>query len=262
MNLPAPEFLSDQNTASVNISNEEKSVNSNTVSQNAYTYEIKAGRSDFYSHSSQLHVEANENDSIVLPVVLFYFYHTVDRRKVTLFWGTSFEINNDSFEIERKNIYSEEWSRVGSVTGHGTSAVTNYYTFTDDGLNTGNYSYRLKQIDHNANFEYFLMNKTVKIGLPAVYKVSQNYPNPFNPDTKIDYVITNDGKVTLKLYDISGKEVASLLDKNSTPGYYTIDFNGADLPSGIYIYKYTASGFESDGSRYDFTDIKSMLLIK
>ncbi|MBK9333773.1 MAG: T9SS type A sorting domain-containing protein [Ignavibacteria bacterium] len=262
MNLFAPEFLSAQNTSSVNIYNEERSGDINTGSFTFGSYVSKAGRSEFYPKSSSLHIEANEIDSIVLPVVLFYFYHTVDRRKVSLFWGTSFEINNDRFEIERKNIYSEQWFSVGSVSGHGTSSVTNYYTFTEDGPFSGVYSYRLKQIDHNGNFEYFLMNKTVKIGFPGVYKVSQNYPNPFNPDTKIDYELSNDGKVTLKLYDISGKEVASLLDKNSTPGYYTIDFSGADLPSGIYIYIFTASGIDPDGISFDFSDVKSMLLIK
>ncbi|OQY73910.1 MAG: hypothetical protein B6D44_05845 [Ignavibacteriales bacterium UTCHB2] len=85
------------------------------------------------------------------------------------------------------------------------------------------------------------------------YKLSQNYPNPFNPITIISYSIKQEGLVTLKVCDILGKEVATLVNENKRSGTYEVNFNASNLPSGIYIYK-LQSGI--------FSDVKKMLLIK
>jgi hypothetical protein len=85
------------------------------------------------------------------------------------------------------------------------------------------------------------------------YSLAQNYPNPFNPSTKISYSIKEDGFVTLKVYDILGVEIATLVNEQKTAGSYEADFNAASLPSGMYIYKLHAGSF---------TDVKKMLLTK
>ncbi|MDD5360506.1 MAG: T9SS type A sorting domain-containing protein [Ignavibacteria bacterium] len=85
------------------------------------------------------------------------------------------------------------------------------------------------------------------------YSLSQNYPNPFNPITQIKYSIKTNGPVTLKVYDILGKEVTTLVNEVKSAGAYIIDFNGANLASGTYLYKLESNGF---------TDIKKMILIK
>lgn len=89
------------------------------------------------------------------------------------------------------------------------------------------------------------------------YKLEQNYPNPFNPTTKIRYTIPNVGTglalSVLKVYDLLGNEVATLLNEYKPAGTYEFDFNGAGLSSGIYIYKLTAGSF---------TQTKKMLLLK
>jgi subtilisin-like proprotein convertase family protein len=89
--------------------------------------------------------------------------------------------------------------------------------------------------------------------IPEVYSLSQNYPNPFNPVTKINFEIPKQGFVSLKIYDVLGREVRTLVSEVKSPGSYSIDFNGTELASGIYFYR-----FESNG----FTDIKKMALIK
>lgn len=89
--------------------------------------------------------------------------------------------------------------------------------------------------------------------LPVRYELSQNYPNPFNPVTKINFSIQKQGFVTLKVYDMLGREVASLVNEFKQAGYYSMDFNASGLSSGIYFYKLQAN---------DFTDIKKMVLIK
>ncbi|HQY53396.1 MAG TPA: T9SS type A sorting domain-containing protein, partial [Ignavibacteria bacterium] len=127
------------------------------------------------------------------------------------------------------------------------------YSYTDRGLTSGNYSYRLKQIDFNGNFEYFNLSNEVNIGVPAAYELSQNYPNPFNPSTSISFNIPTDGIVSLKLFDMSGKEVSTLVNEVKTAGYYSVNFNAANLTSGIYFYELRADNFSA---------VKKMMLVK
>jgi photosystem II stability/assembly factor-like uncharacterized protein len=88
---------------------------------------------------------------------------------------------------------------------------------------------------------------------PSDYSVSQNYPNPFNPTTKINFALPKSGLVTLKIYDITGKEVATLVNEVKNVGTYSVDFNGANLSSGMYFYKISVNGF---------SEVKKMSLIK
>lgn len=85
------------------------------------------------------------------------------------------------------------------------------------------------------------------------YRLYQNFPNPFNPSTTIKYSIAKSGLVTLKVYDVMGREVASLVNKRMTPGNYEMVFDGSNLTSGVYFYKLITDGF---------TETKCMLMIK
>ena len=89
--------------------------------------------------------------------------------------------------------------------------------------------------------------------LPTRYILHQNYPNPFNPVTKISYAIPQAGFVTLKVYDLLGKEVATLVNENKVAGEYVVDFNAGNLASGIYFYRINVNGF---------TDTKKMMVVK
>jgi hypothetical protein len=94
-------------------------------------------------------------------------------------------------------------------------------------------------------------NPTIEI--PSVYSLSQNYPNPFNPVTQIKYDMPKQGFVSLKVYDILGREVTKLVNEMKAPGSYLVDFDGTNFSSGVYFYKLETNGF---------TDVKRMLLIK
>ncbi|MEX0720984.1 MAG: T9SS type A sorting domain-containing protein [Balneolaceae bacterium] len=90
-------------------------------------------------------------------------------------------------------------------------------------------------------------------GIPNDFALRQNYPNPFNPTTNIQYDVPEQSHVTLKVYDITGREVAELVNKNHSAGVYTQSWDASSLASGMYIYRITAG---------DFTAVRKLTLIK
>jgi len=197
-------------------------------------------------------IGAYEYDSIALPVELSSFSSSVNGRDVVLNWSTATELNNSGFDIER-SVSPGQWSKIGNVTGNGTTSSPVDYSYTDKNLATGKYSYRLKQVDYNGNFEYFNLSNQVSVGVPDKFSLSQNYPNPFNPSTTISFDIPVDSKVMVTLFDMSGREVANLVNEFKTAGYYSVSFNASSLSSGAYFYRIDAG---------NFVDTKKMLLVK
>lgn len=178
-------------------------------------------------------------DEDALPVDLIAFNASVNANDVFLTWTTAWEENNAKFNIQRRyaNV-DEQWSTVGSVNGSGTVYEERNYTFTDKNLVTGTYEYRLTQVDFDGNSTAdFDLNQTVSIGIPTRFELSQNYPNPFNPVTKINFEIPIESHVKLAVYDMTGREVAMLVNNQVTPGYYTTEFNGSNFASGVYFYR-------------------------
>lgn len=197
-----------------------------------------------------------------LPVIISYFGATTAQRDVNLKWITESEINNKGFDLERRDVYKEgysEWKRIGFINGKGNTNEPAIYEYKDAKLESGKYQYRLKQTDYNGNSEYFdLQNPSeIIIGVPLSVGVSQNYPNPSNPRSLIDYQLSLTGKVSLIVYDITGKEVATLVNEVKEAGYYTAQFDGSGLASGIYIYRLIIEG---NGQKY--TKSLKMALVK
>jgi|GEM_PF-1162375 hypothetical protein len=187
-----------------------------------------------------------------MPVSLKSLTSNVAGRNINLKWVTSEEINNAGFDVERKQA-TGEYVKVGFVKGSGTVTSAKSYEFTDRNLMSGKYSYRLKQIDNNGNFEYFNLSSDAVVGVPSKFDLSQNYPNPFNPATKINFDLPKDSKISLKLYDMLGREVSTLVNEFRTAGYYTVDFNASSLSSGIYFYRLLAG---------EFSSVKKMVILK
>jgi hypothetical protein len=188
-----------------------------------------------------------------LPVELLTFTSTVSDKNVMLNWSTGSEINNSGFEVQRKT-GNADWTKIGFVNGNGTSNKQNNYSYSDNNLQSGKYKYRLKQLDYNGNFEYYNLANEISIGVPSTFAFKQNYPNPFNPSTKIEFNLPVNGNVTLKIYDVTGKEVARLINNEfRNAGNYFVDFNGSSLASGVYFYKLEAGSY---------TGIKKMMLVK
>jgi hypothetical protein len=172
-----------------------------------------------------------------LPVELTSFTAMNKGPSVELAWKTATEVNNYGFEIHRSKGQNEAeaWEDVGFVEGTGTSTSPREYSFRDDGLTAGTYLYRLKQIDRDGQFEYSPEVKVTVNGTAQAFVLEQNYPNPFNPETAIRYQLSAFGHISLKVYDMLGREVATLVDEVKEAGTHSVRFDGSKLPSGIYI---------------------------
>ncbi|MBS1493866.1 MAG: T9SS type A sorting domain-containing protein [Bacteroidetes bacterium] len=192
-----------------------------------------------------------------LPVELSSFTSSVSGKNVLLKWSTTMEENNSGFNIERRIRNTETWTNSGFVAGNGNSNTVKNYSFEDKNLSTGGYSYRLKQVDYNGNYRYYDLTNEVIVGIPTKFAISQNYPNPFNPSTKINYELPFDSKVSIKIFDITGREMASVVNEIQTAGYYTTNFNASFLSSGVYFYQINA-----DGGNQNFVKTMKMMLIK
>ena len=187
----------------------------------------------------------------VLPVELSSFNAKVNNNSVQLNWGTATEINNYGFNIERR-IDNETWNSIGFVKGHGTISSPQNYSFTDKTTLGGNkIKYRLKQLDFDGNYKY---SNEVEVELvPAEFVLYQNYPNPFNPSTKIKYSVQQPTLITIKVFNLIGAEIETLVNKEMPEGNYEITWNAVNLPSGVYFYQLKAGSF---------IDTKKMVLTK
>jgi len=188
---------------------------------------------------------ANAN-LLVTPIELVSFFAIAKENRVELRWATATETNNYGFEIQR-SLDRISFTTIGFVKGNGTTSIPKSYQFVDRNVCFGTYYYRLKQVDTDGSFEYSNVVKVI-IGLPNTYQLEQNYPNPFNLETKIEYQIPKSSKVTIKIFNILGEEVATLVDEKKEAGFYTAYWdgknkNGQEVTSGVYIYRIQARDF-------------------
>ncbi len=192
----------------------------------------------------------------VIPVELTSFAATSDNNNVNLNWSTATELNNSGFQIER-SINGVDFQNMGFVAGHGTTTDIQNYSYVDQNVAAGKYSYRLKQVDLDGSFEYSKVVEVEVIGVRE-FALGQNYPNPFNPSTKISFSLAVDSKVSLKVFDVLGQEVAVLLNGQLSAGSQEVNFNAGSLNSGVYFYRIDADGI--DGQKY--SSVKKMILTK
>lgn len=190
-----------------------------------------------------------------LPVELSVFTAVQENNNILLNWETATEINNYGFEIERTELRNselrvlsselKEYKKIGFVAGAGSSNSPKLYSFEDKTVAPGKYLYRLKQIDNDGTFKYYQEVAAEVTSLPDKMVLEQNYPNPFNPSTLIKYQLPEASNVTLKVYDMLGKEVATLVNEFQQAGSYNshFDIQSSGLASSIYIARLTAGKY-------------------
>jgi hypothetical protein len=197
----------------------------------------------YYSHIT---------DTTIVPVELISFSASVVANVVTLDWSTATELNNHGFEIERSSDKTI-WRTIGFREGKGTTSEPQQYSYSDilSDITSSKLYYRLKQVEFIGSFEY---SDIVEVEIaPSIFSLSQNYPNPFNPSTAISFQLPVNSFVTLKVYDVLGNEVATLVNEEILAGEYKIEFNASKMGSGVYFYTLRAG---------EFVQSKKMLLLK
>ena len=207
-----------------------------------------------------------------LPIQLSSFSATLlSDRRVLLQWTTLSEINNYGFEVQRRRGAVGQFETLPNsfVPGHGTTNEPHHYSFIDSIAPFGQLWYRLKQIDLDGSIHYTdptSINVVTGVREDEIYEFAlrQNYPNPFNPTTTISFSLPSpsassaEGRVglpagqagvglhvTLKVFDVLGREVATLMNEVMRPGRYERTFDAGGLVSGMYFYRLQAGSFGS-----------------
>jgi hypothetical protein len=206
---------------------------------------------DFGQTGQRASVPADLAD-VSLPVQLTEFIaaYSYDRG-VTLNWTTQSEVNSAGFHILRAENPDGEFERVTRemIPGQGNSSSLTQYSFSDAHVGwEKTYYYKIHEIstlymDTSRTYSGTISVQTDRA--PKTFALSQNYPNPFNPGTEIGYEITDPSLVTLKIYNLLGKEVRTLLNEQKPAGVYQVKWDGKDdkgfvMPSGVYIYRIIA----------------------
>ena len=193
---------------------------------------------------------------VVVPVELTAFTTENMNGEVIIKWQTATETNNSGFAVERsqESIVSSQknWENITFVEGNGTTTEVTEYTYRDKIEKPGIYYYRLKQIDFDGTTTFSSEIK-VDVNGPVEFALMQNYPNPFNPSTTISLNLSKSGVVTLKVYNLIGEEIKTLVEGYWEAGIYTVNFNAEELASGMYLYRLSTNGI---------TVTKKMLFMK
>jgi hypothetical protein len=191
------------------------------------------------------------------PVVTLSFWH----RYTT-------ELDYDFCNVEVSNDGGTNWQRVASY--HGTLSTWTQQTFDISPYANGSANMKVRfRLTSDGSLQYdgwyvddvvitkYCVGTPLAVGnnntIPERFSLEQNYPNPFNPVTQINYALATESIVKLTVFDLLGKQVASIVNTKQPAGRYQVEFDGSNLASGMYIYKIEAGSF---------TDVKKMMLVK
>jgi hypothetical protein len=182
--------------------------------------------------------------SNIIPIELSSFTAVAMDAGVKLEWSTQSETENMGFYIYRFESKDDDKLRINDamIDGTGNSNSINTYQYIDASVKDGKtYYYQLSDLDYNGN-EIFHEPIKINVSLPKRFELDQNYPNPFNPETTISYQLSHSGYCYLKIFNLQGQLVRTLVSENQESGRYSVvwdgrDDNGFTLPSGVYIYQ-------------------------
>ena len=213
------------------------------------------GFDNYYGHG-----RVNAHRALLPLIAPANFQNTAVSGFVTLIWSATNNPILQYYEVERK-INSGSWTVIATTTD--ISYLDNEFRVQSSGFTTAQYRVRQKSMnDVYSNYSSIvtvngIFNPTDKniaiVKIPSEYRLDQNHPNPFNPTTTIQYQIPEDANVVVKVYNLLGSEVATLVNEFKPTGYYTVKFDASSLPSGLYLYKISAG---------TFSETRKMLLMK
>jgi hypothetical protein len=184
-----------------------------------------------------------------LPVELVSFQATGQEGYIHLTWVTASETDNDYFKVYRR-LVGGKWSEIARVPSKGGGVAMRYYDYRDANVRSQEiYQYMIADVD-NSGVETQATDRICQAQVaetiqPEASALYQNYPNPFNPKTVIRYELKEAGRARLRVYDVTGRLVANLVDEDALPGRYSVTFDGTGLASGLYFVMMDAPDFRS-----------------
>jgi hypothetical protein len=173
------------------------------------------------------------------------------REGVTLSWSTESETNSAGFHVRRGESENAIDRRITAalIPSHGTSSSRNEYSYTDRNAHGRTYWYRIEEVSLDGE-SLFIGPISVEAAepLPEQFSVSRNYPNPFNPETTLHYELPEDADVSVRVFDLMGREVKTLVDGRMTAGRYDARWDGTNplgnaVSSGIYFVRVQAGDY-------------------
>jgi hypothetical protein len=186
-----------------------------------------------------------------LPVEMLGFTATAGNGSVVVNWGTASETNTNNFVVTRADLVDGIYHTVYSTVAAGNSTTNHNYSWTDTDVQNGHtYYYKLHILDAEGNHVYNHNGETVIVSatpntdalVPTAYSVG-NYPNPFNSQTTFTFSIPFDGHVSLKVFDLLGREVATVVNGNLKANSYSYNWSAEGLATGVYMYTMTSGQF-------------------
>ncbi|HEY3296136.1 MAG TPA: T9SS type A sorting domain-containing protein [bacterium] len=191
----------------------------------------------------------------ILPVELTSFTAVGAFNRVDVSWVTASERNVAGYDLARET--ANGWSTIAHLAGLGDNPAGHTYTYHDAQVLAGTtYRYRLSMTEADGSrhpLGSVIFASPLSASQPTTYALNQNYPNPFNPSTSIVFDLVDNGFVSLKVYNLLGEEVASLVNSNMAGGNHVVRFDASHLSSGLYLYRLNVNGFVAE---------KKMLLMK
>jgi len=174
------------------------------------------------------------------------------KEKIILSWMFTEEESDGLFEIQKKSS-GDEWFTAGAVPYSGPE-----YIYEDD------YSYiqsmPVYRIFYTSPEGFTEISDDISVTLPPdEFRISQNFPNPFNPSTTIEFMVPVESSVSIKLYNINGEFIKTMMEETKKAGSYTLNFSSGNLASGVYFYKFFAA---APGTGKIFTDVKKLIIMR
>ncbi len=215
------------------------------ISSVSYTCTLLQCRSEgVYERDAVYEVEKLEA-SAALPVELTTFKATRNDQDVVLQWTTASETNNSGFEVQHKLQSEDTWSTLSFVDGAGTTSRSQDYRFQASSLEYGAHQFRLAQVDQDGS-QSTTETVEVELTLDQAYEISKVYPNPVQQSGTINLAVRKDQQVTVRLYDLLGREQGVLFDQNlSANQNESVRLNANRFPSGQYFLRVEGEEFQT-----------------
>ncbi|MDZ7339060.1 MAG: GEVED domain-containing protein [candidate division KSB1 bacterium] len=197
--------------------------------------------------------EVEDYGDLLVDIELSSFQATSEIGKVVLTWQTESETDNLGFHLYRAEGERGTYARITRelIKGAGTSNERHAYRYEDTEVKEGvTYFYRLADLDFRGGMRFHgPVSVTVRTA-PRSYALEQNYPNPFNPTTTIAFCLQDAGFTTLRVFNMLGQEVKTLVERELTAGRHEVSWDGTDnqgnlVPTGLYVYTLTVNGYRA-----------------